>query len=551
MANKIYRSIIIVAFIVLVLTAFFIVDETNENYNNSQLELLQAETELIEYGVDKYGIDFLKDLDKKEYRITVISPEGKVIFDNSGLNNSEENYLNNKEVQEALNREYGYSVKTSATITKNSIYTAGKLRDGNIVRLTSTNNSIMHILHNLLEPFIVIILMIIGFSFFIASHLANEIVEPLYAIDMENPDDENCYSEIKPLLNRLTEQKNIINSEREIVQQKRKEFETITSNVNEGMIILNEDKQILELNKAAINLLGIKEDVIGKNISEINEYQRFSYLFDDKVESSYSNVRLRLNNKTYEFEKSPVLFDNKVSGYVLLMFDESYKEANEILRKEFAANVSHELKTPLQAISGYAELLKNKLVKEEDQQECFERIYDESQRMNSMVNELIRVSHLEDEELVLHKENIDLDELMNNIVESIKKDNKKNVTISYKGTTNMIYGNRDLIHAIGYNLIDNAIKYNRDGGRVDVSVSSDNEYVYLKVSDTGIGIAKEDYDRIFERFYRVDKARSKLVGGTGLGLSIVKHACIVNDATIEVDSVLEKGSTFTVKFRHL
>ena len=233
------------------------------------------------------------------------------------------------------------------------------------------------------------------------------------------------------------------------------------------------------------------------------------------------------------------------------MFDESYKEANEILRKEFAANVSHELKTPLQAISGYAELLKNKLVKEEDQQECFERIYDESQRMNSMVNELIRVSHLEDEELVLHKENIDLDELMNNIVESIKKDNKKNVTISYKGTTNMIYGNRDLIHAIGYNLIDNAIKYNRDGGRVDVSVSSDNEYVYLKVSDTGIGIAKEDYDRIFERFYRVDKARSKLVGGTGLGLSIVKHACIVNDATIEVDSVLEEGSTFTVKFRHL
>ena len=193
MANKIYRSIIIVAFIVLVLTAFFVVDETNENYNNSQLELLQAETELIEYGVDKYGIDFLKNLDKKEYRITVISPEGKVIFDNSGSDNSEENYLNNKEVQEALNREYGYSVKTSATITKNYIYTAGKLRDGNIVRLTTTNNSIMHILHNLLEPFIVIILIIIGFSFFIASHLANEIVEPLYAIDMENPDDENYY----------------------------------------------------------------------------------------------------------------------------------------------------------------------------------------------------------------------------------------------------------------------------------------------------------------------------------------------------------------------
>lgn len=534
------------------MTAFFVVTETFENYTNSQMELLQAETELIEYGIDRDGLDFLDNLDKTDYRITVIKPDGTVIYDNSGQDISKmDNHLNRKEVIEALENEYGYSTRLSSTFMERYVYTAAKLKSGDVVRVSNSYNSIIHTLRTLAEPMLLVILVIIGLSFFIAYRLARNIVEPLYAIDMENPDEVNCYSEIRPLLNKLVTQKSIIDSEREQLEQKKQEFEAITENVNEGMILLNKELNILDFNKAAMNILEIDERFEGKSIKEIKDYERFASLFDEKSDASHSNIRLRINNTSYEFEKSPVFIDDKVSGYVILIFDESYKEANEIIRKEFAANVSHELKTPLQAISGYAELLRNNLVKEENQQECFEKIYNESQRMNGLIGDIIKLSHLDEEEKVLNKESIDLNEVMKDLIDTIDNENTQNIDIHYNGTKSMIYGNRELIETIGFNLIENAIKYNKENGEVFVEVKNDDDNVYLIVKDTGIGIAKEDYDRIFERFYRVNKARSKEVGGTGLGLSIVKHACILNDATVKVDSELSKGSTFTVTFKKL
>ena len=535
--------------IVLVVTVFFSVDEMYQNFYKSQIDVLEAETRLIAFGIDKNGVEFLDGLDETDYRITLIDKNGTVLFDNSGNDISVmDNHLDRKEVIEALETGFGSSTRQSSTLTERYIYTAALLKNGDVVRLSSTYFSVFHLVGMLFQPLLIVILIILAISLPYAFHLTRNIVEPLNRIDVDDPDGSDCYPEIRPILNKLSAQQSMINRDRETLLQKKQEFETITQNMNEGMILLNTEEVIIDINKAASDILKIDKDLVGGYLSESSVYERISDLIKDAAKGHRSSKRIRMEEKTYEIETSPVKVGNDVSGYVLLIFDESYKDASENMRKEFASNVSHELKTPLQSISGYAELLKNGLVREDDRMSCYEKIYGEAQRMIVLVNDVISLSHLDDENGAIVKENIDLSQICEDVVTYFRGEAPEDITICTDLKPGIVYGNRELLEGIVYNLCENGIRYNKKNGTLYVRTYQDDEHVYLQVEDTGIGIPKKYHERIFERFYRVDKARSKQVGGTGLGLSIVKHSCILSNASIDLKSEEGKGSVFTITF---
>ena len=548
MARKVFESILSVAIMVLLVTAFFIVNEMYRSFTNSQLEVLQGQAKIIAYGINKDGLRFIDQLDDADYRITIINEKGDVIYDNIDNDiNTMDNHLDREEVIQAFAEGYGSSIRQSSTLMERYIYTAILLSDGNVVRLSSTYPSIYHFLMLISQPLLVIILLIILVSLYIAYKLANRIVQPLNEIDTDMPD-QVPYSEVRPIMEKLSAQKKMIEYDRETLRRKRQEFETITANMSEGLVLLNNEMIVVDINRSAQMILQTDEDVIGRKISEVKNYDRLSSLFEDALLGHRSSNKVKIGGKRYDAETSPVEMDKEVIGVVLFLFDDSFKEANEVIRKEFASNVSHELKTPLQTISGYSELLKNGFVREEDQEEFADKIYLESQRMMKLIEDVIKLSHLDNDELQIRKEKIDLNEICANAVETVRKDKIEDIDIIYEGEAAIVYGNRELIESIVFNLCENAIRYNVENGKVFVKVFCDDDSSVLEVKDTGIGIEKKDHERIFERFYRVDKSCSKNTGGTGLGLSIVKHACILNNAKIELESKPGKGSTFRVVF---
>ena len=548
MARKVFTSILSVAIMVLLVTTFFIVNEMYRSFTNSQLEVLQGQAKIIAYGINKDRLQFIDQLDDADYRITIINEKGDVIYDNIDSDiNAMDNHLDREEVIQAFSEGYGSSIRQSSTLMERYIYTAILLSDGIVVRLSSTYPSIYHFLMLISQPLLVIILLLILVSLYIAYKLANRIVQPLNEIDTDMPD-QVPYNEVRPIMEKLSAQKKMIEYDRETLRRKRQEFETITANMSEGMVLLNDEMTVVDINRSAQMILQTDEDVIGRKISEVKNYDRLSSLFEDALLGHRSSNKVKINGKRYDAETSPVEIDKEVIGIVLFLFDDSFKEANEAIRKEFASNVSHELKTPLQTISGYSELLKNGFVREEDQEKFADKIYLESQRMMKLIEDVIKLSHLDNDELQIRKEKIDLNEICANAVETIRKGKIEDIEVVYEGETATVYGNRELIESIIFNLCENAIRYNVENGKVFVKVFCDDDSSVLEVKDTGIGIEKKDHERIFERFYRVDKSRSKNTGGTGLGLSIVKHACILNNAKIELESKPGKGSTFRVVF---
>lgn len=550
MASKIFRSILLVTLIVLVSSVTLTVNEMYQSFFRSQMEQLEAQTRIIAYGIDEYGLSFLDDLEQSDYRITVINKQGDVIYDSITDDLSQmDNHLDRQEVIEAFEKGYGSSSRQSSTLTEKYVYTAKRLKSGDVVRLSGIHSSVFNAIYILLEPLLFAVLLIIIISLPVALHLTRNIVDPLNEIDVDKPDEQNTYKEIRPILDKLSQQQKQLNKDRDILLQKKEEFETITGNMNEGMILLNIDGVVIDINKAARDILKLDDDVLGAYISQYENYSKIADLIENASNNHRSSKHIHLNDRSYEIEVSPVSVNNKVSGYILLIFDRSYEEANEMMRKEFAANVSHELKTPLQSISGYAELLQSGMVRPGDEKECVDKIYSESQRMIQLVHDVIKLSHLDNEETVPLKEYIDLSILTKEAVSMMENDFQNGITLQMHTEEDcLIYGNRELLESIIINLVENAIRYNKENGKVFVDVYKDDDKVYLKVRDTGIGIAPSDHERIFERFYRVDKARSKQAGGTGLGLSIVKHSCILNNAEISVESKLDEGSSFTVTF---
>ncbi|MBQ4253636.1 MAG: hypothetical protein II712_02290, partial [Erysipelotrichaceae bacterium] len=398
MASKIFKSIMTVAFVVMVATTVFIVDEMYQNFTNSQSDVLKAETRVIAHGIAKSGLDFLGGLDESEYRVTIINSEGTVIYDNSGSDISAmDNHLNREEIIEALNTGYGHCIRRSATLMEKAIYTAFLLTDGNIVRLSSTYPSILQVFSTIAQPLLVVLITIAGLSLLIAFHLTNRIVQPINELNLDAPQEDGYYHEISPIMQKLSSQQKMITQDREMLKRRRQEFETITANINEGLILLNSENIIVDINKSAESILGTDEDTIGTPISELPQHELFDNLISEVQHGQRSSRKAQIDGNRYSLEASPILSEDELIGTALLIFDDSYQQANEMMRREFASNVSHELKTPLQAISGYAELLKSGLVKSEDKDDCIERIYFESQRMMQLVTDVIKLSHLDDE----------------------------------------------------------------------------------------------------------------------------------------------------------
>ena len=549
MTKRIFRSVCIVAVVVLFASLALVMGVLYDYFSGSQENQLKTQTDLAAQGIEHEGSSYFDGLDSEELRITWIDKKGKVLFDNKTDASSMENHLEREEVRQAVENGYGKSSRYSATLTEKSLYSAKKLSDGSIVRLSVSQYSVLTLFLGMLRPVLIIALLAVVLALLLAYRLSKNIVTPLNKLNLDSPLSNKVYEELSPLLKRMDAQQRQLKHQSEELKRKREEFETATENMSEGLIILNEKGVILNLNRAAAKMLGLSEDSVGKDI--FSEKTSVNLKEPTQIALSGKNKEevFALRDGNCQLLANPVSTDGKVTGAALLVLDVTEKERAEQMRREFTANVSHELKTPLQTISGYAELLANGMVADKDKTAFSEKIYAEAQRMIRLIEDIIKLSNLDEGAVELTRETVDLYVTAENTVRSLLPAAKKaNVTLSLKGENAEIYGIPQLLTAVVYNLCDNAIKYNKDGGTVFVSVKNNAENIVLSVRDTGIGIPKEQQERIFERFYRVDKSHSKEVGGTGLGLSIVKHAAKLHDAKITLESEVGKGTGITVIF---
>ena len=549
MTKRIFRSICLVALAVLVATVALIMGVLYGYFTDMQHDQLKMQTELAAQGVNNEGLDFFQDMNMKDYRITLIQPDGTVIYDSQVQSGDMENHLEREEVQEALSSGYGESERYSATLMETSLYSAIQLDDGSILRMSISQSSILTLLLGALQPIIVIIVIAVILSLFLASRLSKKIVKPLNELDLDDPLSNEGYDELSPLLLRVYNQQKQLKKQAAALQKSQDEFAAATASMSEGLILLNDKCTILSINKAATVLLDTDQHCVGQNILTVNRDLELQDVLSKALNGEQNEIILDLHDGHYQISASPVISDSTVSGIALLIFDVTEKENAEQMRREFTANVSHELRTPLHSISGYAELLKNGMVKTGDIRPIASKIYGEAQRMVQLVEDIINLSHLDEGAEDMLREKVDMFEIVKATVQSLEPEAESaDVSINMTGEQAVITGVPQLLGGIVYNLCDNAIKYNHKGGRVSINLKSSVHEVLLTVSDNGIGIPAEDQNRIFERFYRVDKSHSKEVGGTGLGLSIVKHSAKIHNAKISLESTVGKGTTITVRF---
>lgn len=549
MTKRIFRSVCIVAVVVLFASLALVMGVLYDYFSGSQENQLKTQTDLAAQGIEHEGSTYFDGLDSEELRITWIDKNGKVLFDNKTDASSMENHLEREEVRQAVENGYGKSSRYSETLTEKSLYSAKKLSDGSVLRLSVSQYSVLTLFLGMLRPVLIIALLAVVLALLLAYRLSKNIVTPLNKLNLDSPLSNKVYEELSPLLKRMDAQQRQLKHQSEELKRKREEFETATENMSEGLIILNEKGVILSINRAAAKMLGLSEDSVGKDFFSEKTSVNLKEPTQKALSGQNTEEVFALNDGNCQLLANPVSTDGKVTGAALLVLDVTEKERAEQMRREFTANVSHELKTPLQTISGYAELLANGMVADKDKTAFSEKIYAEAQRMIRLIEDIIKLSNLDEGAVELTRETVDLYVTAENTVRSLLPAAKKaNVTLSLNGENAEIYGIPQLLTAIVYNLCDNAIKYNKDGGTVFVNVKNNAENIVLSVRDTGIGIPKEQQERIFERFYRVDKSHSKEVGGTGLGLSIVKHAAKLHDAKITLESEVGKGTGITVIF---
>lgn len=549
MTKRIFRTVFVVAISIFFASAVLFMTVLYDYFSGIQQNQLRMQIDLASQGVEDEGLDYLKNLNIKDYRVTWIGTDGKVLYDSISEADEMENHFEREEVKEALSEGYGASSRYSSTLTQRYLYGAKRLPDGTVIRLSVTQNSLLILTLGMLQPIMIIFVIAIILSAFLASRLSKKIVKPLNELNLDKPLDNNGYDELSPLLRRIDTQQKEISRQSEELKQRQNELEVMTSAMSEGIILLNNRGTVLSINKAAAKLFGTDCFCIGEDIVSINRSLELAQLLNKAKNGEHSERVVELGCGQYQMMASPVISNNIVSGIVLLILDVTEKEKAEQLRREFTANVSHELKTPLHTISGSAELLANGMVKPEDIPIFLKRIYSEAQRMIQLVEDIIRLSHLDEGAEDMKWDMVDLYAVAEETINSLADEAESNgIKFELYGETVLINGIRQLLQEIIYNLCDNAIKYNCRGGSVSVGVKNENEFAVLTITDTGIGIPAEHQERIFERFYRVDKSHSKEIGGTGLGLSIVKHAAKLHNAEIELHSIVNKGTEITIKF---
>ena len=549
MTKRIFRSICLVAITVFTASVILIMGVLHAYFSDVQQEQLKMQTNLAAQGVMHEGMDYFKDLDVSDYRMTWIDGQGAVLYDSQSDSAGMENHLEREEVKAALVSGYGESRRYSATLMERYLYAARRLPDGTVLRLSISQNSILTLLMGMVQPICIVFAVALLLSVALAVRLSGRIVQPFNEIDFDNPLSNEGYDELSPFLRRIASQQRQLASQRDALEQKENELHTIVGSMNEGMILLNEKGKIISMNPAARRLLGASWECVGLDLLSVSRNLDLQEILEKTLRGEACEKVIALQGERYQIDASPVRAEDKVRGAALCFFNVTEKEKAEQMRREFTANVSHELKTPLHAISGYAELLKNDMVKREDVSPFAGKIYDEAQRMTQLVEDIISLSRLDEGAKDMESERTELYGLAAKAVKSLEPEaDAARVTMELSGEPADVEGVPQLLYSIVYNLCDNAIKYNREGGKVAVRVAAEKGKTILTVSDTGIGIGKEHWERIFERFYRVDRSHSRAVGSTGLGLSIVKHAVIIHKEEITLDSEEGRGTTVTVKF---
>ena len=551
MTKRIFRSIFLVAMTVFLATMVLILGVMHSYSTNAQFSQLRVETALASHALTNEGIRYFEKLDDTmDCRITWIASDGTVLYDNRSDTGSMVNHLQREEVRSALETGYGQSARYSDTLLQRSIYAAELLPDGTVLRLSTSQSSVLNLLLSMWQPVALIFAAALLLSITLARRLSQNIVRPLNTMHLDNPLSNRVYSEVLPLLRRLDAQQRLLRLQSRELEQKQKEFATVTQALSEGLVLISSSGSILSINPAAARLLDVTPNCIGADFSVANRNPTIAGLVEQGLSGQKAESNVPLASGAYLAAARPVRAEGTLSGVVLLLFDITQKQQTEQLRREFTANVSHELKTPLHAISGYAELLKSGMVSQEDTPGFSQRIYSETQRLIRLVEDILRLSHLDDGALDMQWSSVNLQDTVSTVLRELKAPAElSGVTLCAEGGGAVIPAIPQLVFSIIYNLTDNAIKYNRPGGKVVLRIENQTDHVRLHVCDTGIGIPEEHLQRIFERFYRVDKSHSKAVGGTGLGLSIVKHAAIILDAEIDLHSIVDQGTTVTVTFR--
>lgn len=550
MTKRVFRTIFAVAVSVFLACTLLFMTVLYDYFSGVQQRQLRMQTDLAAKGVQDEAEKYLDGLDISGHRITWIDTDGSVLYDSISDTDSMENHLEREEVREAVRDGYGESSRYSSTLTERYLYCAKRLSDGTVIRLSVTQNSLLVLTLGMLQPIIVIFIVAVILSAVLASRLSKKIVQPLNELNLDEPLSNDGYDELSPLLRRIDTQQRQIKKQSDELKQKQNEFETVTRGMAEGIILLNGKGTVLSINRAAELLFDTDHTAIGKDIISVSRDPELSVLLQRAAEEAYAEKTVSIKNGVYRLSASSVTDGGKeLLGTVLLMLDVTEKESSEQMRREFTANVSHELKTPLHTISGCAELLANGMVKPEDVTDFSKRIYTEAGRTIRLVEDIIKLSHLDEGADDMKREETDLSAVAAGAVAALAPEAEKaEVKTEFCGEPAVICGIPQLISSIVYNLCDNAVKYNHKGGSVTVTVKNEEKFAVLSVADTGIGIPEEHRERIFERFYRVDKSHSKEIGGTGLGLSIVKHAARLHGALIELRSAEGQGTTVTVKF---
>lgn len=552
MIKRIFHSICFVALAVFLASIVLVMGVLYAYFSGVQWKQLKIQTTLAAQGVSHEGMAYFDKLETKDYRITWIGTDGTVLYDSKSGSAEMENHMEREEIQKAFLTGYGESRRYSVTLMEDALYCAQALEDGTVLRLSVAQSTIFTLILGMMQPICLVFAIAVALSVFLAIRLSKNVVEPLNELNLDKPLENKGYDELAPLLRRLDSQQRQLRFQAMVLQQKQNELDTIISSMNEGMVLLNQKGRIISINPAAMRLLNTDRACVREDIWVINRNLALQEALENALNGVPSERKIELCNGCYQVAASPIRSDGAVTGAALLLFDVTEKEKAEQLRREFTANVSHELKTPLQSISGYAELLKHSMVKSEDIVPFAERIYAEAGRMVQLVEDIISLSHLDEGADDMQPEAVDLYALAEATLGSLEHEAKAaGVSLELSGETAILQGIPQLLDGILHNLCDNAIKYNRKGGTVSVDVTDEEKSVLLSVSDTGIGIAGEHQERIFERFYRVDKSHSKEVGGTGLGLSIVKHAAKIHNAKIELCSVVGEGTAITVRFPKL
>ena len=547
MTAKIFKSTFLTSVLVLIISLVLTMGILFSFFEGQIKKELQSEADYIEYAVTQHEEGFFKNFSSGEKRITLIGADGTVLEDTSANPAEMDNHADREEVKDARLKGSGTSVRYSKTLTEKTVYYARRMENGNVLRISTTQYTVMTVVLGLLQPLIYVLVLALILSFALSSRVSKSVIKPINEIDLDHPENSDAYEELTPLLHRILNQQKTIKKQLNEAKKHRDEFKLITENMSEGFLITDRDGRLLSCNSAALKLLDADEN--DGTVLSLNRTGDFRKTVHAALSGERAENTMTHGENTYNLIADPVFEGDKTIGAVSVIIDVTESRRRELIRRECTANVSHELKTPLTAISGFAELLSAGGVPEDTVTDFAKTIYTEAQRLISLVSDIIKISELDEKSVCYEKENVNITELSRDVARRLKMSaDKKNVKIGISGEDISVYGVRKILDEMIFNLCDNAVKYNKEGGTVEIRVKKEDGKTVLSVRDTGIGIAPSQQSRVFERFYRVDKSRSKAEGGTGLGLSIVKHGAMYHGAEIKLTSTTGEGTEVTVIF---